>query len=459
MVWLQRLSVKEKTTGSMKGLKTFKKGGVHPPGKKYLSENKPIKNAVISNLSVVALSQHLGSPAECIVEPGDEIREGMLIGKSTGFISGNVHSPVPGKVKEISDIYLPNGMTSKAILIEMEGEFDRLGKEVIETSWDHLSSKEIVDILNTNGIVGLGGATFPANVKFTLPRGKKAEYLVINGVECEPYLTADHRLMLEKADQIIEGIKIIASLIKPEKLAIGIEINKADAIEIIKEAALMADLPLDVVGLEVKYPQGDEKQLLKAITDREVPSGALPIEIGCVVSNVGTVNSIYEAVVLGKPLIERVITVSGGAIKDPQNLKVRIGTPISSLIEECGGFTEKPAKVVVGGPMMGFTIYDLDTPVTKGTSGILALTHKEVKGASQTACISCGKCIAACPMGLDPTTLFKYIDHTEYDSAEAIGLMDCKECGSCGYVCLARIPLIQGMRLGKRMLRAKKVEA
>ncbi|MEA3347291.1 MAG: electron transport complex subunit RsxC [Candidatus Auribacterota bacterium] len=443
----------------MKGLKTFNRGGVHPPGKKYLSENKPIKNAVISDLSVIAMSQHLGSPSESIVNPGDTVREGMLIGKSTGFISGNIHSPVPGTVKEISDIYLPNGMTSKAVVIEMEGEFDRLGKEVVETNWEHLSSKELIEIINSNGIVGLGGATFPANVKLTLPKGKKAEYLVINGVECEPYLTADHRLMLEKADQIIDGIKIIASIIKPEKLVIGIEINKENAIESIREAASRAGLVLEVIALKVKYPQGDEKQLLKAVTGREVPSGALPIEIGCVVSNVGTVYSIYEAVVLGKPLIERVLTVSGGAVKNPQNLKVRIGTPIKSLIEECGGFTEEPVKVVVGGPMMGFTIYDLDTPVTKGTSGILALTAKEVNSAASTACISCGRCIAACPMGLNPTTLFKYIDHSDYDSAENIGLMDCKECGSCGYVCLARIPLIQGMRLGKRMLRTKKVKA
>ncbi len=443
----------------MKGLKTFSRGGVHPPGKKYLSENKPIKNAVISDLSVVAMSQQLGSPSECIVNPGDIVREGMLIGKSTGFISGNIHSPVPGTVKEISDIYLPNGSISKAIVIEMEGEFDRLGKEIIETSWSHLSGKELIEIINSNGIVGLGGATFPANVKFSIPRGKKVEYLVINGVECEPYLTADHRLMLEKADQIIEGLQIIASIIKPEKLVIGIEINKENALESIREAAIRADLDLDVIGLNVKYPQGDEKQLLKAVTGREVPSGLLPIEIGCVVSNVGTVHAVYEAVVLGKPLIERVITVSGGAIKNPQNLKARIGTPISSLIEECGGFTENPAKVIVGGPMMGFTIYDLDTPVTKGTSGILALTAGEVKGAAQTACISCGRCIAACPMGLNPTTLFKFIDHSDYESAENIGLMDCKECGSCGYVCLARIPLIQGFKLGKRMLRTKKVKA
>ena len=443
----------------MKGLKTFNRGGVHPPGKKYLSEHKPIKNAVISDLSVVAMSQHLGSPSEPVVSPGDIVREGMLIGKSTGFISSNIHSPVPGTVKEITDIYLPNGNISKAVVIEMEGEFDRLGKEVIETSWEHFSGKELIEIINSNGIVGLGGAAFPANVKFSLPRGKKAEYLVINGVECEPYLTADHRLMLEKSDQIIEGIKIIASIIKPEKLVIGIEINKENAIHSIEDAAQRANLPLEVVSLKVKYPQGDEKQLLKAVTGKEVPSGTLPMEIGCVVSNVGTVHAIYEAVVLGKPLIERVLTVSGGAIKNPQNLKVRIGTPIKSLIEECGGFSKKPVKLVVGGPMMGFTIYDLDTPVTKGTSGILALTAREVRGSSETACISCGRCIAACPMGLNPTTLFKYIDHSDYDSAENTGLMDCKECGSCGYVCLARIPLIQGFRLGKRMLRTKKVKA
>lgn len=443
----------------MKGLKTFSRGGVHPPGKKYLSDKKPIKNAVICDLSVIAMSQQLGSPSEVIVNPGDTVREGMLIGKSTGFISGNIHSPVPGKVKEITDIYLPNGNTSKAVVIEMEGEFDRLGKEVIETSWDHFSGKELVEIIDSNGIVGLGGATFPANVKLTIPRGKKARFLVINGVECEPYLTADHRLMLEKADQIIEGIKITASIIKPEKLIIGIEINKENAIKSIKEAAARAEMDLEVIALKVKYPQGDEKQLLKAVTGKEVPSGALPIEIGCVVLNVGTVNAVYEAVVLGKPLIERVLTVSGGAIKNPQNLKARIGTPIRSLIEECGGFVEDPVKVLVGGPMMGFTIYDLDTPVTKGTSGILALSAKEVKGAVQTACISCGRCISACPMGLNPTTLFKYIDHSDYESADNIGLMDCKECGSCGYVCLARIPLIQGFRLGKRMLRTKKVKA
>ncbi len=443
----------------MKGLKTFSIGGVHPPGRKYLTDKKEIINAVIPGLFVVPMSQHLGSPSQCLVEVGDKVTEGMLIGKSSGFISSNIHSPVPGTVKEIKEIYLPNGMLSQAVCIELEGEFDRLGKEQTPVDWSSLSKEELLGIIAESGVVGLGGATFPANVKFMVPKGKKAEYLVINGVECEPYLTADHRLMLERADRIIEGIKIIAKIVEPEKLAIGIEVNKPDAIESMIEAAAKAGMDLDVVPLKVKYPQGDEKQLLKAVTGREVPSGALPIEIGCVVSNVGSVHAVYEAVVLNKPLVERVITVTGGAIKEPKNLKARIGTPISSLIEECGGFSEVPEKVVVGGPMMGFTIYDLDTPITKGTSGILALTSKEVKNASRTPCISCGRCVNACPMGLNPTTLFKFIDHGEYDEASDLGLMDCKECGSCGFVCPARIPLIQGMRLGKKMLRKKKVKA
>ncbi|WP_020612802.1 electron transport complex subunit RsxC [Sediminispirochaeta bajacaliforniensis] len=440
----------------MKGLSTFPKGGVHPPGGKALASGKPIKNAVLSSMFVVPLSQHLGKPAECIVSVGDEVREGMLIAKASGFISAPVHSPVPGTVKEIRDIYLPNGMKSSAVVIELAGAFDRLGKEERAGDWTQLSAEALMAKVVENGIVGLGGATFPSHVKFSVPKGKKAEYFVVNGVECEPYLTADHRLMLERADQIIEGIRIISRITNAEKLAIGIEINKPDAIASMKAAAQKAKVKLDVVPLKVKYPQGDEKQLLKAITGREVPSGGLPLDIGAIVANVGTVHAVFEAVVFNKPLIERAVTVTGGAIADPQNLKVRIGTPIKTLIEECGGFTEEPAKIVMGGPMMGFTIYDLDTPVIKGTSGILALTQREVHASTRTSCISCGRCVAACPMGLNPTTLFKLIDHGDYASAMESGLMDCKECGCCGFSCPARIPLVQGMRLGKKMGRKKK---
>jgi len=439
----------------MKGVMTYPKGGVHPPDRKGLSSDKPIKNALIPQTLVVPLSQHLGKPAELVVEVGDEVREGMLLGKSSGFISAPVHSPVPGKVTEIKDVYLPNGIKTKAIVIEMEGEFDRSGKEQHKREWKQLNGKDLLDIITENGIVGLGGATFPTNVKLSVPKGKKAELFVVNGVECEPYLTIDHRLMLEKSDELIEGIEIIQKILAPERTAIAIEDNKPDAIQLMEEKIASKGLAIEVIPLKLKYPQGDEKLVLKSITGLEVPSGGLPIDIGAVVSNAGTVYSIYEAVVFNKPLIERFVTVSGGAIKEPLNLKVRIGTPIGDLIEECGGFSEVPEKIVVGGPMTGFTVYDLDTPVIKGTSGVLALTSKEVNSASRTNCISCGRCIESCPMGLNPTTLFKKVDHLSYDEALELGLMDCRECGSCGYVCPAHIPLVQGIKLGKRMARKK----
>ena len=308
------------------------------------------------------------------------------------------------------------------------------------------------------GVVGLGGATFPIHVKYSLPKGSKVESFIVNGAECEPYLTADHRLMVEKADEIIQGLKIASKILEPEHIFIGIEENKPDAVERIERAVLDAGINVQIVTLKVKYPQGDEKQVIKAITGREVPSGKLPIDAGAVVSNVGTIFSIYEAIVLGKPVIERILTVSGGAVKNPSNLKARIGTTFADLIEECGGFTRIPEKIIAGGPMMGFAVYDLDTPVTKGTSGILALTKEEVHAAQRTACLQCGRCISACPMGLNPTRLYKWLDHEEYDEALKEGLMDCRECGCCGYSCPAQIPLVQGLRVGKKITRKKKAK-
>ena len=437
----------------MKGTKTYPKGGVHPPDRKRASSDQPFKNALIPQTLVVPLSQHLGKPADLVVEAGDEVREGMLIGKASGFISASVHSPVPGTVKEIRDVYLPNGLQSKAVVIEMQGEFDRSGKEQQKQEWKHLSEKELIDIITENGIVGLGGATFPTNVKLSIPKGKKAELFVVNGVECEPYLTIDHRLMLEKTDELLEGIEIITKILKPERTAIAIEENKPDAIQFLQERIASTGREIEVIPLELKYPQGDEKLVIKSITGLEVPSGGLPIDVGAVVSNAGTVYAIYEAIVYKKPLIERFVTVSGGAIKEPANLKVRVGTPIGDLIEECGGFTEVPEKIVVGGPMTGFAVYDLDTPVIKSTSGVLAFTAKEVNSAGRTNCLSCGRCIHVCPMGLNPTTLFKKVDHLEYAEAMEMGLMDCRECGCCGYVCPAHIPLVQGIKLGKRIAR------
>ncbi|HAK44542.1 MAG TPA: electron transport complex subunit RsxC, partial [Spirochaeta sp.] len=349
-----------------------------------------------------------------------------------------------------------NGMKSSAVVIEKEEGFTPAVKTKSD-SWKGKTPQELNDIVKEFGIVGLGGATFPANVKYMVPKGEKAEYLIINAVECEPYLSADHRVMLEKAAEIIEGLRIIRKIVGPEKIAIGIEINKPDAIEIMRRQAEAENFELEVVPLKLKYPQGDEKQLIKAVTGREVPSGGLPLAVGCVVSNVGTVNAVYEAVVLGKPLYERTVSVTGLGVKNPGNFLVRVGTPISKLLEACGGTIDRPAKVVVGGPMMGFSIYDLDTPVTKGTSGILVLTDKEAGSGARTACLSCGKCVSVCPMGLNPTKMFKFVDHGDYDGAMATDLMDCKECGCCAFSCPANIPLVQGMRLGKKMARKKKV--
>lgn len=439
----------------MKGLRTFPKGGIHPPGRKNLTNQKAIRQVPLPAVCTVPMQQHLGAPANCVVEKGDTVSRGMVIGEQNGFISSGVHSPVDGIVQSITEVYLPNGIASKAVVIETAEE--QSGVSVENRDWKSLDKEELIGIIKDSGVVGMGGATFPAYVKYTIPKGKSARHLVINGVECEPYLSADHRLMLESRDAIIEGIRILQYLTGAEKVAIGIEINKPDAIKAMREALKESGLKGDVVPLKLKYPQGDEKQLLKAVTGLEVPSGGLPIDIGAVVSNVGTVNAVYEAVVQGKPLYERVVSVSGGAVKNPSNVKAVVGTTVQELIDFCGGLKQEPEKIVIGGPMMGFTIYDTETPIAKGTSGILLLTKKEVAAGSSTACLSCGRCVSACPMGLNPTRMFKNIDHGDYQAAMDNGLMDCKECGCCAYSCPAHIPLVQGMRLGKKMGRKKKV--
>ncbi len=442
----------------MKRFNTFPKGGIHPRDCKEATCEKAIQNASMSSIAVVPLSQHIGAPAECLVKKGDTVEEGQLIGQSGGFVSANIHSPVPGEVKEIKNIYLPNGISTPAVVIEMQGEFSRLGKETPVNSWEEKSVEELTAKISEMGIVGQGGATFPTHVKLAVPKGKTCEVFIVNAVECEPYLTSDHRIMLEKGREVLEGVKIIQKILNPQRTVIGIEANKMDAVEHLGSLAEEAGLSVEVMPLAVKYPQGAEKNLIKAVTGREVPSGKLPLEVGVINANVGTCLSVYEAVVEDKPVIERVVTVSGGAIKEPSNLKARIGTSFKTLIEDCGGFTEEPVKIIAGGPMMGFTVYDLDTPVTKGTSGILALTAKEIKAASQTACLSCGRCITACPMGLNPTKIFKFIDNDMNDESAEVGLMDCVECGSCAFMCPAHIPLVQGFRKGKKILRKQSMK-
>lgn len=439
--------------------KTFSRGGVHPFDRKEETRSQEIWNAVIPSECIVPLRQHIGAPAESLVSQGDEVREGMLIGAASGFVSANIHAPIPGTVKEIKNIFLPNGIQSEAVVIELAGEFDRLGKVSERREWSDKSAAELIEILKDKGIVGMGGATFPTHVKYSVPKGKKAEYLIANGTECEPYLSADHRLMMEMTDGVLEGLQIARKILGADSVSIGIEDNKPDAIDQFKKRIRALNLDIDVIALEEKYPQGGEKQLIETITGREVPSGGLPIDIGVIVSNTGTLHAIHEAVVHDKPLLERVVTVSGGAVRRPANFKVRIGTSIGELFEEAGGFREVPKKIVAGGPMTGFAVYDLDTPITKGSSGILALTAREVNEAPQTPCINCGRCVRSCPAGLTPTLLYKLIEHEEYKEAVNLGVNDCIECGACSYICPAHIPLVQGIRIGKRLARKKKVKA
>ena len=430
-------------------MKTFKLGGVHPPENKF-SQAAPIKELPLPETVSIPLSQHLGVPAVPVVNKGDTVKTGQLIAKGEAFISANIHSSVSGTVQKIDEVIDTSGYRKKAIIIKVEGdqweEGIDTGSELIRKC--DLTPEEVTKKVNEKGIVGMGGATFPSHVKLMVPPGKKAEWLIINGVECEPYLTSDHRLMLEKAEEMLIGITIQMKALKVEKAIIGIENNKPDAIEHIRK--LLPQFPgISVEPLKVKYPQGGEKQLIKALLNREVPSGKLPIEVGCVVHNVGTSFAVYEAVQKNKPLIDRVVTVTGKSLKEPSNFLVRIGTPISSLIDAAGGMPEDIGKVVNGGPMMGKALSNLDSPVTKGTSGILLFSRDETSRKTPVNCIRCARCASICPMGLEPYLLAVLSDKKRHDDCEAERIMDCMECGSCLYICPSGRPLLDHIRNGK----------
>jgi electron transport complex protein RnfC len=429
--------------------KTFRPGGIHPPENKLTAGSK-IRELPASGQVNIPLNQHIGAPPKVLVENGDRVKVGQLIAQGEGFISSNIHTSVSGKVLKVSAVVDISGYKRNAISILVEG--DEWAEE-IDTSSElvreiNLERHEIVRKINECGIVGMGGATFPSHVKLLLPKGEKAEYLIINGAECEPYLTSDHVLMLEKAEEILVGTKILMKALDVDKAIIGIENNKLDAIAHMN--ALAVHYPgIGVQGLKVKYPQGGEKQMIKALIDREVPSGKLPINVGAVVFNVGTLFATYQAIQKNKPLFERVVTVSGKNLSKPGNFMVRIGTPVSALIEAAGGLPEDTGKIISGGPMMGKALNSLEVPIIKGTSGITIMPETESRRKAVQPCIRCSKCITVCPMGLEPYLLMAMGERDLFERMEEEQTMDCIECGSCSYVCPANRPLLDYIRLGK----------
>lgn len=430
-------------------LKTFTKGGIHPAEHK-LSAKSAIQTAGLPKMAVVPLGQHIGAPASPVVKKGDTVKVGQLIAQISGSVSANIHSPFSGTIAKIEETIDITGFSRPAIFIDVSGDdwLDTIDRSENLNTTITASATEIISKVKEAGIVGLGGATFPSHIKLSVPTGKKADLLLINGVECEPYLTADHRLMLEKGPEILVGIRLIMKALNVNKSFIGIENNKPDAIANFKKLTT-GNTEIEVVPLKVKYPQGGEKQLIKAVLKREVPSGALPIEVGAVVHNVGTAYAVYEAVQKNKPLIERIVTVTGKSVKNPSNFKVRLGTPAIQLIEACGGVPEDTAKIVSGGPMMGKALKSLDVPVSKGVSGILLFADKDSKRPAIDPCIRCGKCITVCPMGLEPYLLMTFSEKQLWESSEMAHTMDCIECGSCMFTCPANRPLLDYIRLSK----------
>ena len=430
-------------------LKTFSIGGVHPHENK-LSAHQPIQVAEVPAKAVILLGQHIGAPAKPIVAKGDVVKVGTKIAEPGGFVSAAIHSSVSGKVAKIDSIIDASGYAKPAIFIDVEGDeweetIDRSETLVKECT---LTSEEIVKKIADAGIVGLGGACFPTQVKLCPPPAFKAECVIINAVECEPYLTADHQLMLEHAEEIMVGVSILMKAVKVSKAFIGIENNKPDAIQLMSKVA--ESYPgIEVVPLKVKYPQGGEKQLIDAITKRQVASGALPISTGAVVQNVGTAFAVYQAVQKNKPLFERIITVTGKSLAKPSNFLARIGTPMKQLIDACGGLPEDTGKIIGGGPMMGKALVNAEVPICKGSSGVLLMTEEESVRGEEQNCIRCAKCVGACPMGLEPYLLAKLGEYGDWERAENEDIMTCIECGCCTFTCPSNRPLLDWVRLAK----------
>jgi electron transport complex protein RnfC len=429
--------------------------GVHPPDTKHLTESVPIRRMPFPDEIVLPLRQHAGKPAVLLVEPGDRVERGDKIAEADGFISVPIHASAAGTVTDVGLWPHPDGSVDMAVRIRLETFSPQIPRPRIVPHWEGLSPREVVAAVQQAGVVGLGGAAFPTHVKLLPPEGVDVELLLVNGAECEPYLTTDHRVMVEYPERVYFGIRVMMQTLGVNRAVIGVEKNKPDAIRAL-EATKPADLDVSVLPLTVKYPQGAEKMLIHTVTGREVPSGKLPAHVGTVVQNVGSIAAIAEVFETGFPLIERVVSVTGPAVRKPANLIVPVGTKLRDVLDFCGGLTEDVAEIVLGGPMMGACQPDLDAPVIKGTTGIVGLTHAETKPKDVYPCIKCGRCLDACPVYLNPQQLGALAQAGRYEEMEQARLMDCMLCGCCSYVCPSNIPLSQLFALGKTGLRRRR---
>jgi Na+-translocating ferredoxin:NAD+ oxidoreductase subunit C len=437
---------------------TFKRG-IHPREYKDFTCHLPLERMGFVPEYVLPLGQHIGAPAKPIVRKGQKVVRGESIATPGGYVSVAYHTPVTGTVSALEMRDHPCGQPQASIVIKTDPFSSQLLSSSPTVDWRAISEKEFSGKVQEAGIVGLGGAAFPTHVKLSIPEGKDCQYLILNGCECEPFLTADHRVMLEEFEALLEGTEILLRFLGATQAYIGVEMNKPDAISVLSEAVQKRSLPITVVPLEVKYPQGAEKMLISAILDQEVPSGKLPLDLHVVVANVSTTVAIAEFFNSGKPLIERVVTVTGPGVERPANLVVPIGSPIRSVLEACGGLKEGVSRIILGGPMMGMVQKNLDVPVTKGTSGILALTDHEIREIETFSCVRCGKCVEACPAFLNPSLMGLMAKKGMYEEMQAENLLDCMECASCSYVCPSAIPLVQNFRMAKSYLKEKKVKS
>lgn len=427
------------------------KGGVHPAYNKDRTAASAVRRLPRQERLVVPLSMHLGAPARAIVKPGDKVAKNQKIAEAAGFLSVPVYAPEGGTVKSLTEARTASGVICEAVEIEVDPAAERFFFAPMD--WRSSSPEELLKRVEEAGIAGMGGAGFPTKIK--LSPSKPVDTLIVNGAECEPFLTSDHRLMVERAAGIRIGVEIICRILGINRVRIPIEDNKPDAIEAMRVAFEDIEGDVEIVQLKTIYPQGSEKQQIYSVTGREVPSGALPMDVGCVVENVGTAYAVYDAVLNGYPLTRRIVTVTGDAVAEPGNFVVPFGVSYRTLIEAAGGFSKTPAKVVSGGPMMGFTVANLDLPVGKTSSGVTCLSAAMVSQYSSSACISCGRCVDACPMRLIPSELSRLIEAEDVDGAKASNLMDCIECGSCAYVCPAHRPLVHHYRRAKGIIRAR----